>query len=182
MQTIAPPASASPFTLPSPPTVPLRHTWSLYHLHRTYNFRPNIGNNTPSSTPTPTSTTTTPNTTTTTAPTPANASAESTTTTGKPTGKAASAAAPAATAYSGLVEHVTDFADARTFWNVYTHLKPVSALPPVTDVSYFRSGIQPAWEDPANIHGGKVRFTPTLCSCLFPIYTFLTWSLILLVY
>jgi len=43
-----------------------------------------------------------------------------------------------------------------SFWSLWTHLSPPSALQPTTDYLLFHSGIRrPVWEDPANISGGK---------------------------
>jgi len=41
------------------------------------------------------------------------------------------------------------------FWSVYTHLKPPSALPTVSDYHIFKHGVRPVWEDEANKRGGK---------------------------
>jgi translation initiation factor 4E len=48
-----------------------------------------------------------------------------------------------------------------SFWSLWTHLAPPSALQPTTDYLLFHTGIRrPVWEDPLNIQGGKwiIRF------------------------
>jgi translation initiation factor 4E len=43
-----------------------------------------------------------------------------------------------------------------SFWSLWTHLSPPSALQPTTDYLLFHSNIcRPVWEDPLNITGGK---------------------------
>ena len=43
-----------------------------------------------------------------------------------------------------------------SFWNIWTHLSPSSAVQPTTDYLLFHSGIRrPVWEDPLNLQGGK---------------------------
>jgi len=43
-----------------------------------------------------------------------------------------------------------------SFWSLWTHLAPPSALQPTTDYLLFHSGIRrPVWEDPLNLSGGK---------------------------
>jgi translation initiation factor 4E len=44
---------------------------------------------------------------------------------------------------------------AETFWTIYSHLKPPSQLPTVSDYHIFKDGIRPVWEDDANKRGGK---------------------------
>jgi translation initiation factor 4E len=47
-------------------------------------------------------------------------------------------------------------AQVESFWSLWTHLAPPSALQPTTDYLLFHSGIRrPVWEDPVNISGGK---------------------------
>jgi len=43
-----------------------------------------------------------------------------------------------------------------SFWSLWTHLHPPSALLPTTDYLLFHSGVRrPVWEDPLNLTGGK---------------------------
>ena len=47
-------------------------------------------------------------------------------------------------------------AQVESFWSLWTHLSPPSALQPTTDYLLFHSNIRrPVWEDPLNITGGK---------------------------
>ena len=41
------------------------------------------------------------------------------------------------------------------FWRVFNNIKPPSMLEIGTNYHFFRKGIQPLWEDPANKKGGK---------------------------
>jgi translation initiation factor 4E len=43
-----------------------------------------------------------------------------------------------------------------SFWSIWTHLHPPSALLPTTDYLLFHAGVRrPVWEDPLNLSGGK---------------------------
>ena len=43
-----------------------------------------------------------------------------------------------------------------SFWSLWTHLEPPSALQPTTDYLLFHEGVRrPVWEDPLNLSGGK---------------------------
>ena len=51
---------------------------------------------------------------------------------------------------------LTVIPQVESFWSLWTHLTPPSALQPTTDYLVFHSGIRrPVWEDPLNITGGK---------------------------
>jgi len=41
------------------------------------------------------------------------------------------------------------------FWAIYDYIVRPDALPSTTDYHFFREGIKPTWEDPANSAGGK---------------------------
>jgi len=41
------------------------------------------------------------------------------------------------------------------FWALFNHLKPPSALQAGCDYSFFKEGIEPMWEDPRNVEGGR---------------------------
>lgn len=48
------------------------------------------------------------------------------------------------------------FIKVESFWSLWTHLSPPSALQPTTDYLLFHSAIRrPVWEDPLNLPGGK---------------------------
>ena len=42
------------------------------------------------------------------------------------------------------------------FWRVFNYVRPVASLPDGCDYMFFKEGIQPMWEDPANEHGGRI--------------------------
>lgn len=45
------------------------------------------------------------------------------------------------------------------FWSVFNNLKSPSQLPARGDYFFFKKGINPAWEDPVNQHGGAWQIT-----------------------
>lgn len=50
----------------------------------------------------------------------------------------------------------TELYQVESFWSLWTHLSPPSALIPTTDYLLFHNGIRrPVWEDPVNLSGGK---------------------------
>ncbi|KAG6898587.1 hypothetical protein C0993_005855 [Termitomyces sp. T159_Od127] len=50
----------------------------------------------------------------------------------------------------------TKLHQVESFWSLWTHLSPPSALVPTTDYLLFHNGIRrPVWEDPVNLSGGK---------------------------
>ncbi|KAJ4473643.1 translation initiation factor eIF4e [Lentinula aciculospora] len=58
--------------------------------------------------------------------------------------------------YEEGIKKISAFASAESFWSLWTHLAPPSALQPTTDYLLFHDGIRrPVWEDPVNISGGK---------------------------
>jgi len=58
--------------------------------------------------------------------------------------------------YEEGIKKVSAFSSVESFWSLWTHLSPPSALQPTTDYLLFHSGIRrPVWEDPVNISGGK---------------------------
>ncbi|KAI0047857.1 translation initiation factor eIF4e [Auriscalpium vulgare] len=60
------------------------------------------------------------------------------------------------TNYEEGIKKISAFSSVESFWSLWTHLHPPSALLPTTDYLLFHSGIRrPVWEDPLNIGGGK---------------------------
>ncbi|KAK7056316.1 hypothetical protein VNI00_002869 [Paramarasmius palmivorus] len=60
------------------------------------------------------------------------------------------------TNYEEGIKKISAFSSVESFWSLWTHLTPPSALQPTTDYLLFHSGIRrPVWEDPLNITGGK---------------------------
>ncbi|KAG6852802.1 hypothetical protein C0991_009078 [Blastosporella zonata] len=60
------------------------------------------------------------------------------------------------TSYEDGIKKISAFSSAESFWSLWTHLSPPSALQPTTDYLLFHTGIRrPVWEDPLNISGGK---------------------------
>ncbi|KAG6897193.1 hypothetical protein C0992_003490 [Termitomyces sp. T32_za158] len=58
--------------------------------------------------------------------------------------------------YEDGIKKISAFSSAESFWSLWTHLSPPSALIPTTDYLLFHNGVRrPVWEDPVNISGGK---------------------------
>ncbi|KAL0953394.1 hypothetical protein HGRIS_004633 [Hohenbuehelia grisea] len=58
--------------------------------------------------------------------------------------------------YEEGIKKISSFSSVESFWSLWTHLSPPSALQPTTDYLLFHSGIRrPIWEDPLNLSGGK---------------------------
>ncbi|KAF9059717.1 translation initiation factor eIF 4e-like domain-containing protein [Rhodocollybia butyracea] len=58
--------------------------------------------------------------------------------------------------YEEGIKKISAFASVESFWSLWTHLAPPSALQPTTDYLLFHDGVRrPIWEDPVNISGGK---------------------------
>ncbi|KAF9480508.1 eukaryotic translation initiation factor 4E [Pholiota conissans] len=58
--------------------------------------------------------------------------------------------------YEEGIKKIAAFSSVESFWSLWTHLAPPSALQPTTDYLLFHTGIRrPVWEDPLNIQGGK---------------------------
>ncbi|KAF8159607.1 translation initiation factor eIF 4e-like domain-containing protein [Crassisporium funariophilum] len=58
--------------------------------------------------------------------------------------------------YEEGIKKIAAFSSVESFWSLWTHLAPPSALQPTTDYLLFHTGIRrPVWEDPMNISGGK---------------------------
>uniref|UniRef100_A0A1I8IBJ4 EIF-4F 25 kDa subunit n=1 Tax=Macrostomum lignano TaxID=282301 RepID=A0A1I8IBJ4_9PLAT len=45
------------------------------------------------------------------------------------------------------------------FWALFNHIQPASKLPVGCDYSLFKHGINPMWEDPGNVNGGRWLIT-----------------------
>jgi len=60
------------------------------------------------------------------------------------------------TNYEEGIKKISAFSSVESFWSLWTHLHPPSALIPTTDYLLFHSGVRrPVWEDPLNLSGGK---------------------------
>jgi len=57
--------------------------------------------------------------------------------------------------YEKATRKIATFSTVEEFWAVYVHLQRPSSLPNISDIHIFKAGIQPMWEDPINIDGGK---------------------------
>jgi translation initiation factor 4E len=52
-----------------------------------------------------------------------------------------------------------EFSTAQEFWWIFNNIIPASQIPTGANYHLFCKGILPAWEDPANVHGGKFVMT-----------------------
>ncbi|KZV93117.1 eukaryotic translation initiation factor 4E [Exidia glandulosa HHB12029] len=58
--------------------------------------------------------------------------------------------------YEEGIKRVASVSSVESFWALWTHLRPPSAVQPTTDYMLFHSGVRrPVWEDPLNAAGGK---------------------------
>ncbi|XP_037956021.1 eukaryotic translation initiation factor 4E type 2 [Teleopsis dalmanni] len=60
-----------------------------------------------------------------------------------------------ATNYSKSLHVVGRCASVQQWWSLYSHLIRPTALKPFRELSLFKQGIKPMWEDPANSKGGQ---------------------------
>ncbi|XP_039490845.1 eukaryotic translation initiation factor 4E type 2 isoform X1 [Drosophila santomea] len=61
----------------------------------------------------------------------------------------------AAADYSKSLHVVGRCASVQQWWSLYSHLIRPTALKPYRELSLFKQGIKPMWEDPANSKGGQ---------------------------
>ncbi|VDB99911.1 unnamed protein product [Peniophora sp. CBMAI 1063] len=60
------------------------------------------------------------------------------------------------TNYEEGIKKIAAFSTVESFWSLWTHLYPPSALLPTTDYLLFHERVRrPVWEDPLNLSGGK---------------------------
>lgn len=57
--------------------------------------------------------------------------------------------------FKSTIRHITDIDTLPEFVYVLRRLRRLSTVRPITDISMFKKGIEPMWEDPHNIGGGK---------------------------
>lgn len=58
--------------------------------------------------------------------------------------------------YESGIKKISAFGSVESFWSLFTHMQPPSALQPTTDYLLFHAGVRrPVWEDPLNLAGGK---------------------------
>jgi translation initiation factor 4E len=67
--------------------------------------------------------------------------------------------APAGSDWKENLKKAGSFDSVERFWRVFNNLKPASQLSMNSNYSVFRYGVEPSWEDPANVNGGKFVLT-----------------------
>lgn len=58
--------------------------------------------------------------------------------------------------YSDMVKKIAEFNTVEDFWEVYQFLKKPEQAKHGLEISLFKSGLKPMWEDPGNKNGGKI--------------------------
>lgn len=67
--------------------------------------------------------------------------------------------APAGSDWKENLKQCGSFDSVELFWRIFNNLKPASQLSMNSNYSVFRYGVEPSWEDPANVNGGKFVLT-----------------------
>mmetsp|Transcript_6977 Transcript_6977/g.14580 ORF Transcript_6977/g.14580 Transcript_6977/m.14580 type:complete len:254 (-) Transcript_6977:142-903(-) len=67
--------------------------------------------------------------------------------------------APAGADWSENLKQLATFRTVPDFWKVFNNVLPPTMIPVSGNYSIFRKGIEPAWEHPANLDGGKFVLT-----------------------
>jgi translation initiation factor 4E len=67
--------------------------------------------------------------------------------------------APAGSDWKENLKQCGSFDSVELFWRVFNNLKPASQLSMNSNYSVFRYGVEPSWEDKANVNGGKFVLT-----------------------
>jgi len=67
--------------------------------------------------------------------------------------------APPGSDWKENLKQCASFCTIEDFWRCYNNLKPASHIGVSSNYSLFRYGIEPSWEDPANVEGGKFVLT-----------------------
>ncbi|KAJ1311069.1 hypothetical protein OPQ81_009573 [Rhizoctonia solani] len=62
---------------------------------------------------------------------------------------------PGANSWMEDIKRLIKFDSVEEFWGLYNNIIPPSKLPPKANYYLFKDDIMPAWEDPANMNGGK---------------------------
>jgi len=53
------------------------------------------------------------------------------------------------------LKRVFDFSTVEDFWCLWNNIKTANEMPPGSNYHLFKQGIEPKWEDAANVKGGK---------------------------
>jgi len=67
--------------------------------------------------------------------------------------------APPGSDWKDNLKQCGTFNTVERFWSIFNNLKPASKLSLNSNYHVFRKGVEPMWEDPVNIDGGKFVFT-----------------------
>ena len=67
--------------------------------------------------------------------------------------------APPGSDWADNLKALATFRTVEDFWRVYNNVRPPSMISVNSNYSVFRQGIEPAWEHPSNLDGGKFLLT-----------------------
>ena len=67
--------------------------------------------------------------------------------------------APEGTSWRDNLKECGTFSSVETFWEVFNNVQPASALSANSNYHIFVKGVEPMWEDKANVNGGKFVLT-----------------------
>lgn len=67
--------------------------------------------------------------------------------------------APPGSDWKENLKECGSFDTVEGFWRIFNNLKPATYIGLNSNYSCFRHGVQPAWEDPENVNGGKFVLT-----------------------
>ena len=67
--------------------------------------------------------------------------------------------APPGSDWKENLKTIATFSSMDVFWRAFNNMVPASQIQVGSNYSIFREGIEPAWEHPANIEGGKFVLT-----------------------
>merc|ERR1719394_2372421 len=58
-------------------------------------------------------------------------------------------------------QKVASFSSVEDFWRLFNFIYPPSKLPMKCEYAVFKEGVQPMWEDPRNLKGGRWVYAAT---------------------
>jgi hypothetical protein len=59
--------------------------------------------------------------------------------------------------YNKMLQPLGTFSTIKTFWEYWSNIMETKNFPDASTLYLFKEGIRPMWEDPQNIHGGKLQ-------------------------
>eukprot|EP00291_Cryptomonas_curvata_P014564 CAMPEP_0172155008 /NCGR_PEP_ID=MMETSP1050-20130122/2377_1 /TAXON_ID=233186 /ORGANISM="Cryptomonas curvata, Strain CCAP979/52" /LENGTH=146 /DNA_ID=CAMNT_0012823839 /DNA_START=224 /DNA_END=661 /DNA_ORIENTATION=- len=59
--------------------------------------------------------------------------------------------------YNKMLQPLGTFSTIKAFWEYWSNIMETKNFPDASTLYLFKEGIRPMWEDPQNIHGGKLQ-------------------------